>query len=203
MANNKALTKKLGLTPGKAALIGALAVALLGVIYTQYGSSGESDTVAATPGGPSRRPVTSPAVVKPLTSAGSSDGESNADGHATVDFDQSKWNAPELSTVVAYDPFALPKAFPQPLLSTAQLLADGGRGALAAASADQLADELQRLQSQLDELKNRGVHVIVSVDGQYVAMIGDRMVHVGDQINEFTVTEIDPSGVRVERKGLP
>jgi hypothetical protein len=79
-------------------------------------------------------------------------------------------------------------------------MADGGRGALAAASAEQLADELQRLQSQLDELKNRGVHVIVSVSGEYVAMIGDRMVHVGDQINEFTVTEIDPSGVRVERK---
>jgi hypothetical protein len=31
-------------------------------------------------------------------------------------------------------------------------------------------------------------------------MIGDRTVHVGDEINGFTVTEIDPkTGVRVER----
>ena len=33
-----------------------------------------------------------------------------------------------------------------------------------------------------------------------MAMIGDRMVHVGDEINGFTVTEIDPQGVHVERK---
>ena len=53
---------------------------------------------------------------------------------------------------------------------------------------------------QLEELKQRGVHVIVSKNDQYVAMIGDRMIHVGDEINGFTVTAIDPEGVRVERK---
>ena len=36
-----------------------------------------------------------------------------------------------------------------------------------------------------------------------MAMIGDRMLHVGDEINGFTVTEIDPKGVRVERKVSP
>jgi hypothetical protein len=46
------------------------------------------------------------------------------------------------------------------------------------------------------------VHVIVGQKGQYVAMIGDRMVHVGDEIgNGFTVTEIDPKeGVSVDWK---
>jgi hypothetical protein len=43
--------------------------------------------------------------------------------------------------------------------------------------------------------------VIVRERDQYAAMIGDRIVHVGDEINGFTVTVIDPaSGVRVERK---
>jgi hypothetical protein len=203
VADNKTLSKKLGLTPGKAVLIGVLGVALIGVIYIQFGSSGAHETAAATPGGRSRRPVASRAPAKPTAPADANATalEAGDDGEgATTEFDQSRWSAPELSTVVSYDPFALPQAFPQPPLSTAQLMADGGRGALAAASAEQLADELQRLQSQLDELKNRGVHVIVSVDGEYVAMIGDRMLHVGDQINDFTVMQIDPGGVRVERK---
>jgi hypothetical protein len=203
VADNKTLSKKLGLTPGKAVLIGVLGVALIGVIYVQFGTSAGSDTAAATPGGRSRRPAPPRTAVEPAASATTNEATVEAEGGTAIDFDPTKWSAPELSTVVAYDPFALPKSFPQPPISAAQLMADGGRAALETASADQLADELQRLQSQLDELKNRGVHVIVSVHGEYVAMIGDRMVHVGDQINEFTVTEIDPSGVRVERKELP
>ena len=51
--------------------------------------------------------------------------------------------------------------------------------------------------------KQRGVHVIVREGDQYVAVIGDRMLHVGDEINGFTVTAIDPDGVHVERKESP
>jgi hypothetical protein len=69
-------------------------------------------------------------------------------------------------------------------------------------ASQQRADALEQLRNQLDELKQRGVHVIISKQDQYVAWIGDRMVHVGDDINGFTVTEIDPKGgVRVEMKG--
>ena len=56
---------------------------------------------------------------------------------------------------------------------------------------------------QLEELKQRGVHVIVLEGNDYVAWIGDRKLHVGDTINEFTVTAIDPDGVHVERKESP
>ena len=45
---------------------------------------------------------------------------------------------------------------------------------------------------ELEELKQRGVHVIVREGDQYVAWIGERMLHVGDKINDFTVTAIDP-----------
>ena len=56
---------------------------------------------------------------------------------------------------------------------------------------------------QLEELKQRGVHVIVREGDQYVAWIGDRMLHVGDKINGFTVTAIDTDGVHIERKESP
>jgi hypothetical protein len=58
------------------------------------------------------------------------------------------------------------------------------------------------MQKQLEELQQRGVHVIVNLRDEYVAMIGDRTVHVGDEINGFIVTAIEPDGVRVERKGI-
>jgi hypothetical protein len=49
-------------------------------------------------------------------------------------------------------------------------------------------------------LQERGVNVIVRGRDEYVAMIGNRTVHVGDDIDGFTVTAIEPDGVRVERK---
>ena len=79
-------------------------------------------------------------------------------------------------------------------------------GLIAAAAADdakKLAEAVEKLHMQLEELKQRGVHVIVREGDQYVAWIGDRMLHVGDEINGFTVTAIDPDGVHVERKESP
>ena len=66
--------------------------------------------------------------------------------------------------------------------------------------ASQLADTVAKLQTELEELRQRGVSVIVKQHDEYVAMIGDRTIHVGDEINGFTVTAIEPDGVRVERK---
>jgi hypothetical protein len=202
VADNQTLLKKIGLTPGRAALMGLLGAALVGVLYLQFGPS-KNGSASPTGAVPPRRPAPPRSAVTPAAQQTASNEESNPTEATAIEFDQSKWKSPELSAVVAYDPFALPAAFPQPQATTAQLTADGGRSALAAANAEQLADELERLQSQLDELKNRGVHVVVSAEGEYVAMIGDRLVHVGDEINEFTVTAIDPNGVRVERKQLP
>jgi hypothetical protein len=70
----------------------------------------------------------------------------------------------------------------------------------AAAAAAKLAEAIERLQTELKALQERGVHVIIRGRDQYVAMIGDRTLHVGDEINGFTVTAIEPDGVRVERK---
>jgi hypothetical protein len=107
--------------------------------------------------------------------------------------------------VVAYDPFALPAAFPQPKVA-GDSKGKNGEALLADAAAEEakkLADEVEKLHMELEELRQRGVHVIVREGDQYAAIIGDRMLHVGDKINEFTVTSIDPDGVHVERKELP
>jgi hypothetical protein len=194
---------KHGLTPPKAILIGVLALVLVGVVYIQYGRSSDNEVfepvaTIATKVATASRPVSSTP-----TSAGTIKAETDGSTQAALlEIDQSQWKSPELSVVIAYDPFALPSGFPQPpRVATDPRLASGDLVASTAAEkAKKMADVLEELRTQLEDLKQRGVHVIVSQNDQYVAVIGDRTIHVGDEINGFTVTEIDLEGVRVEWK---
>ena len=200
MADEKELTKRIGLTQGKMVLIGVLAVALLGVIYIQYGSDGTEDAVAGvdlTSETPSPRSA-SPAPTSPAVAASQAADAPKASAPGSLN--PTLWKTPDLTTIVEYDPFALPPAFPRPVQ-----VADGGAGegsgaTDAATKASQLADTVAKLRTDLDELQQRGVRVIVKQHDQYVAMIGDRTIHVGDEINGFTVTAIEPDGVHVEKK---
>jgi hypothetical protein len=192
--------QKPGLTRGKAVLIGVLSIVLVVVLYVQFGRQigesteveGEASAVRAPAG---KLPITAkvvPAQPKPELE--------NDTQMALLEFDQATWKPPELSKVIAYDPFARPAGFPQPAPLAGLTMADD-ETTTAEERSKQLADALAELRMQLDELKERGVHVIVGQKDQYVAMIGDRRVQVGDEINGFTVTKIDPKeGVRVEWK---
>jgi hypothetical protein len=193
-------------------------VVLVGVIYMQYGPSDEATVlVDAGPAEaivPAAQPVSQaiPATPPPTTDVPEATAPTAVPQQqnavtaeaVTAEFDESKWKSPELTMVVAYDPFALPSAFPQPVRT-----ADGGQvveggevsGADAEAAAAKLAEAIESLQSELRALQERGVHVIINGRDEYVAMIGDRTVHVGDEIDYgFRVTAIDADGVRVERK---
>jgi hypothetical protein len=198
------LSQKIGLTRGKAALVGVLAIALVVVVYIQYGPSADDETAAVAPAlSAAEPPRDTPRQPTPVSQATAELPETSARLAMTAAFDQSKWKSPDLAAVVAYDPFASPPAFPQPprAASDSQLAADGqGEAAGGQSQADRLADAVETLRMELAALQERGVHVILRERNQYVAMIGDRTVHVGDEINGFTVTAIEPDGVLVERK---
>lgn len=195
--------KRAALTPGKAILIGVLAIVLVGVLYWQFtGSSAATNMPAAAEA--HRTPVVAtsakPPQGKPAAKTTKADSKPVVEVASLVD--PAAWKPPKLGDVVAYDPFAVPATFPKPQAIDPK--APKGDGLVAAAQADdakRLADAVAQLEMQLRELEQRGVQVIVRDRDQYAAMIGDRIVHVGDEINGFTVTVIDPtSGVRVERK---
>jgi hypothetical protein len=204
VAESKSTLQQIGLTRGKAALIGVLAVALVGVVYRQYGGSdaGQKSASSATTNQQSPALSPLPAAGSPLAAGGPP-----VDAGVQValaEFDQTKWQSPDLKKVIAYDPFALPSTFPQPVRAVLDptLATAGGDASSAALAAQQLADAVAQMQSQLADLQQRGVHVIVNLNDEYVAMIGDRTIHVGDEINGFIVTAIEPDGVRVERKAV-
>jgi hypothetical protein len=120
--------------------------------------------------------------------------------------DETRWKSPKLAAVIAYDPFALPATFPQPAKTAIGDKGANAEGLIAAAAADdakKLAEAVEKLRMQLEELKQRGVTVIIRENDQYAAWIGERMVHVGDEINGFTVTAIDLDGVHIETKDAP
>jgi hypothetical protein len=199
---------------GKAILIGILSVVLIAILYIQFGGKAEKPAGEATGYRPPRPAVAvQPAnsTAKPVTLA-SAKTQANLQvgqdkgANATLLIDQARWKSPKLQMLVAYDPFALPPAFPQPPKLAAGGKAAGSEGLISAAAADdakKMAEAVVKQRMELDELRQRGVHVITfdPEHHQYVAVIGDRTLHVGDKINEFTVTAIDPDdGVHIERK---
>jgi hypothetical protein len=190
-----------GLTPGKAALIGTLAIVFVGVLYWQFSGASPSANLP-TPGEARVRLVATAKQPQAMPATKTLQAESKPLVEVAAFVDPSAWKSPKLSEVIAYDPFAMPSKFPKPQAIDAT--SGKGDGLVAAAKADdakKMAEAVAQLEMRLRELEQRGVQVIVRERNQYAAMIGDRIVHVGDEIDGFTVTVIDPaSGVRVERK---
>ena len=211
MAEVQTSATKSGLTRGKAIVIAVLGVVLVVVLYVQFGSRGEAlavETAELQPLRPAVAPPTVTTTAKPtaVPVAPAAKAAAGKEVVAALIIDETRWKAPPLANVVAFDPFALPATFPQPAKVSKDGKVVSAEGLIAAAAADdaqRLADAIEKLQLELEELKQRGVHVIIRERDQYAAMIGDRMLHVGDEINGFTVTAIDPNGVHVERKESP
>ena len=201
MAKPKSTSQRAGLTQGKLVLIGVLAVVLAVVMYIQFGGSEAQPPAASVADVPAEQPAPRVAAPPPLSKA-LAEAAPAASSAALSESDQKLWKSPELDTVVQHDPFALPAAFPQPPHVAAGSSATAAAAA-AGSDASQLTETVDRLQKDLEELRQRGVRVIVRERDQYVAMVGYRTIHVGDEINGFTVTAIAPDGVRVERKVQP
>ncbi len=185
---------KAGATPGKLILIGVLAVVLIGVLYIQFSGSDSASSRSARKPESARPAAARRAPAKETVEAAAT----SEDDTVQQAIDEAVWKSPDLATVVAYDPFALPYRFPQPHIQGTNVR--GAEADLGGQGIDAAARAVEQLNKRLEELRQQGVQVILKEQDQYVALIGDQTVHVGDEIDGLTVTEITPSGVRVERK---
>lgn len=195
------LSQRLGATPGKLGLIAVLGVVLAVVLLLQS-SGGSAELVGRANAEGQRGPE------RNQSRTTNRSGESKSAAAAAVEVELERLeagmnssrsgklqNVPSLASVIAYDPFAVPSRFPQPAPEVPDVVA----GTEETATDEQLTSRVAELQMQLETLRQRGVQVIIREGDGYAAMIGDRTVHVGDEINGFTVTAIEPNGVRVER----
>jgi hypothetical protein len=202
MADPQKATKNGGLTRGKAIFIAVLGVVLVSVLYVQFGR-GSADNRSEPSAYVSRR---APAVEGVASSGAAENANVAAPAAASTSVamvtvvDASRWKSPKLEDVVDYDPFALPDSFPKRQAAEATANIEDLAAAAAREDSRKLAEAIQQLKSDLQQLQQVGVQVIVRQGDQFVAMIGDRTVHVGEEIKGFTVTKIDAEGVVVERK---
>jgi hypothetical protein len=187
-------------------LIGVLAVVLCAVLYIQFGGSltWSETTTSALPSPVPLEPepdAERAAAVPPATDEAIA---AEVPRKTAVALDN--WHMPDLAAVVQYDPFAMPESFPRlPQGALEGVVAQAGDGAAAEATADQAAFEMEReqTQTQFEGLRQQGVRVIIKREDEYVAIIGDQEVHVGDEIDGFTVIAIDADGVRVAKDLSP
>lgn len=193
MADKHAGSEKLGMTPGKLKLVGLLSVILVVVLYLQYGGSGAE----VAPPKPTPRPShVAKKTSKPPTQ--STPSEQNFPLKQLTNI--SVWKAPQLDTVIQYDPFALPATFPQPKPKIAAGLSSEDLAALAGPDLDEQArkERLNQMNQTLAQLRQNGVQIIITKGDEFVAMIGNKVYHVGDEIGGFKITAIDDNGVQVE-----
>lgn len=197
MDNKPNWTKKAGVTPGKLGLIGLLAAVLCGVLYLQYAPATKKTPANATlPAAP-----VEPAADSAKSTATADESQVAAAEPRKKTGALSIWQSPDLATVVHYDPFALPASFPQPrdLNDEAAVAQVAAKSEDASAQQAALEAERTKSESELQGMRQQGVHVIIKKKNEFVAMVGDQEVHVGDQINGFTVIAIDADGVRVAK----
>lgn len=203
MATHGDSTAKHGFTRGNLILVGALAVVFVAVVYWNYFRDGSDvgDSVVVEEPKPDRRTATS------------ENGRSTADGRraspqAAAETEpepsvheraerREPWPEFRLTSVIAYDPFALPVRFPQP---SSLPDVDPTISAEEREAARLLAAAQQRA-ATLAEIRQKGVELVLRNGEEYVAKIGDREVRVGDKIGGFRVIEISLHGVTLE--GVP
>ncbi len=221
MANKQSSAQQAGATPGKLALVGVLAVVLLGVIYSKYGGTTVQTAQPAAPRQAPRIPSTpAPKTVETLSVPAAAASEPRKKTGTT-----DSWQSPDLASVVDYDPFRLQASLRQAdrdwelaqsaaekaraAAERAKQLKDAALAKMAAleqAERDRLAAiEVERTasESELQGLKKQGVGVIIKKKEEFVAMVGDQEVRVGDEINGFTVIAIDANGVQLVKELRP
>ncbi len=196
------MSKQTTVTPGKLALIGVLAVVLIGVVYIQF-----KDTPAKSPTStaqPAAHNSTRNNRIKPKANFRAGTKGSGAIRKKAEAL--GNWQSRGLAAVIKFDPFALPALFPQPRANgDAVALAQGAANTKQDESAQKsaLAAERAALQAILESLRKQGAKVIIQGEKEYVALIGDQILHVGDQIDGFTVIGIDADGVQLAKDLSP
>jgi chemotaxis protein histidine kinase CheA len=193
------LKKQTGVTPAKLILIGVLCFVLLAVLYIQFGSSHEETPIATSE--PLNRASAAAASTaakpadenkQPTTTAGAAPKKTEI---------TSNWQTTDVAAAIQYDPFALPPLFPQRIQEAKddKLAKDAHRTDDSDAAAAARAENRKQLTTEFGQLQHQGVRVVMEKHDKFVAMIGDKTVHVGDNIDGFTVVAIDADGVRVAR----
>ncbi len=161
---------RVGATPGKLALIAVLGVILTYVVVSQLPSRLPAPAELITPTAGSETAPAALAKADPASESRESLPEVKP------------WPRPNLRLATTHDPFATP-AWARSAVTSAELNLPQ-------------ADSSSREQADaIAELRQLGAAVIVEVDGEPLALVGNHQLRVGDRVRGFRVEEITASGI--------
>jgi hypothetical protein len=167
---------KVGATPAKLALVGVLALVLVGVVASNF-SGGEAPPTAA-----SSQDAVAPEAVEPTTAADPATAPSEAapEPDAKNPFGkfavEDRWPKTPLKDAARFDPFA-----PAPWAAVPEEVVD--------------AEAAEDGAKKLDELRNAENAIIFMAGDTRRALIGEQEFQIGDVIGRFKIADITPLGV--------
>ncbi len=186
MANPQASSKRAA-TPRQLVVIGVLAVTLAAVLIAQFGvpSAGpkqaDSRGAGAKPAGPA---TAAPAPMPATASASAPSVVAPARPPAPP------WPTFSADAAAQYDPFAMPEALTRQL-TEARKSPDALKSNNPASTRNARADSLAALRS-------KGTAAVLRSERGAAAVIGSRVVRVGDVVEGYRVVSIDPQGIMLE-----
>ena len=106
-----------------------------------------------------------------------------------------KWPKSALAECIEHDPFAKPQGFAKETKKPVQEAVD----AEALQREIEIAKKRATQELEIAKLQKAGVNAILKGAQQSTAILGTRMVRVGEEINGFRVRAIEADGIIVER----
>ena len=169
MTNKKRKKKKGGATRGQLALIGILAIVLVGVIVVQLPDSSEEPAASSSVN--RRRPKRSSAVA---ASVENNQVDKRAESREWPEYDADK--------LAQFDPLAAPRWYQDAIEVQANQPAT--------VQVKEVVEELE-----LEELQKSGTSIVLIDGKQRIATVGEQRIQVGDKIDGYQVSEITDQGV--------
>jgi hypothetical protein len=183
---------KIGASPVKLALAAVLTVVFIAVLIVQFG--GISNTRST---GRERGKGKDPTGSAQPTGAGQP-APSPPQPSRTLRTTQA-WPILDIERVLEYDPFALPAP-----LSRQQEVVSKREGQREAEALElELARRRAEQEQSLAQLQEAGVRAILGgAQGEKVALVGSRVVRVGDELDGFRVSAIQPDGLTLQQPAV-
>ncbi len=199
----------LGATPGKLCLSVVLGIILIVVLYSELSKGGSANAQTTT--------VPPPAVARPPRSTATK--TTNGQNPKLIPADVSQlqspndrdiWNAVALDSAFKHDPFAVPAAFLPPPSENSAPIAQEPTSSVPRADNSlaldkqreerekQAAAEAKARDDAMNALEKQGVSLVLRDGNEWIAVVGDITIRVGDQLGAFRVVEILPDGVVIE-----
>lgn len=177
-------------TPRQWAVLGLLAAVLAGVLWLQLGGREQNaeENIGRRQAGSDRAEAAPPASRPfPTGTSAASPGKPGGEPRALT-----PWPTLTLAEAAAYDPF---QPLPAPPIEESRPLA---KPAAKTKPSQDAAQRKARQEQALAALRKTGVTAVLQGPYGATAIVGRRLIRVGDQIDGFRVVAIEPDGVVIK-----